>query len=149
MTVVWAAVFAVAGLVGLLPLSLLGTFPPYQYGRFGWMLADIFLRWGLGGAAMGFIFATSVVAAERRRSLESLSLRRFTAWGFVAGAAVPLSMSAFAVLSGDTSLANNLRGGIIFGGICGVLGAVLAAASLLAARRARDGRSRRFESYAN
>lgn len=133
---VWAALFAVAGLVGLIPLSLLGARPPADPAQVTRFLANTLMRWTIGGAAIGLVFATTVASVERRRSLNSLSPRRFAAWGFIAGAAVPLSITTVANLTGQSSPANDLRAGIVFGGICGILGAALAAASVRAARRA-------------
>jgi len=48
----------------------------------------------------------------------------------IAGAIVPVGMVAIHVLTGHSSIAINLRGGLIFGGICGTIGAALAAISL-------------------
>jgi hypothetical protein len=133
---VWAAAFAIAGVAGLLPLSLLGVLPPFERIRFGRLLAETVLRWGLGGAAMGLAFAMIVLGGERKRTLAAPSSRRFAAWGFVAGAIIPFGMATIAELTGRSSVATNLRSGVIFAGICGALGAALAVATLRAARRA-------------
>ena len=87
---VWAAVFGVAGVAGSLPLSLLGEMPPFESGRFLRIAVEVFVRWGLGGAGMGFAFAAAILLAERKRTLIALSQRRFSFWGFVAGALVPM-----------------------------------------------------------
>jgi hypothetical protein len=94
------------------------------------------LRWGLGGAGMGLAFALVMLAGERKRTLAALSPRRLAAWGFVAGAIVPMGIATITELTGHSSIAINLRTGVIFAGICGTLGAALAVASLRAARRA-------------
>lgn len=132
---VWAAAFAIAGVAGLFPLSLLGVLPPFERIRFGRLLAETVLGWGLGGAAMGLAFSVVILAAERRRTLADLSSRRLASWGFVAGAVVPMGIATLAELTGRSSIATNLRSGVIFAGICGALGAALAVASLRAARR--------------
>ena len=85
---------------------------------------------------MGLAFATAILAGERKRTLGALSSRRLAVWGFVAGAIVPMGIATIAELTGRSSVATNLRSGLIFGGICGALGAALAVASLRAARRA-------------
>lgn len=84
---------------------------------------------------MGFAFAAALLLGERKRTLIALSPRRFTAWGFVAGAIVPMGIAMVYQLTGHSSIAINLRAGLIFAGICGAIGATLAAASLRAARR--------------
>ena len=133
---IWAAAFAVAGVVGLLPLRLFGVLPPFEHIRVGRMLAVTMLNWGLGGAAMGLAFAVAISVAEGKRSLAALSSRRFAIWGFVAGAIVPMGIGAIAQLTGRTGPGTTLTSGVVFGGICGVLGSALAVASLRAARQA-------------
>ena len=133
---VWAVVFGVVGVAGLIPLSLLGVLQPFQLGPFLRFAGNSFVRWGLGGATMGFAFATTILLGERRRTLDALSSRRFTAWGFLAGAIVPMGIAMVYELTGRSSIAINLRAGVIFAGICGATGAILAAATLRAARRA-------------
>lgn len=85
---------------------------------------------------MGLAFAGVVLAGERKRTLAELSSRRMASWGFVAGAIVPMGIATIAELTGHSSVATNLRSGIIFADICGALGAALAIATLRAARRA-------------
>jgi hypothetical protein len=89
---------------------------------------------------MGFAFAAVVLLGERKRTLIALSPRRFAAWGFVAGAIVPIGLTAVYVLTGHSSMAINMRAGVIFAGICGALGAGVAALSLRAARRTPSSR---------
>jgi hypothetical protein len=133
---VWALVFSAVGVAGMVPLSLFRMLPPLQSSAFLRTLAETIFRWGLGGAAMGFAFATAVLLGERRRALDALSPLRFKIWGFIAGALVPLGGAMIYELTGNSSAAINLRAGVIFAGICGAAGAALAAASLRAARRA-------------
>lgn len=137
-TAVWATLFAVAGVAGLAPLWLFGVLPPFEPTRFGLLLGSTIVRWGMGGAAMGLLFATTVVSLGRRRSLDSLSPLRFAIWGFVAGASVPLCIALVVATLGESSPATGLRAAIVFGGISGVLGAALAVASLRAARGAHN-----------
>jgi hypothetical protein len=129
---VWAVVFGAAGVAGLIPLSFLGFQFPQSF-RF---VANVFVRWGLAGAGTGCLFATALLLGERRRTLAALSPRRFTAWGFLAGAIVPMGIAIICEMTGRSSVAINLRAGIVFAGICGAAGAALAAATLRAARRA-------------
>ena len=131
----WAAAFAVAGAGGLFVLQALGALPPFELTRFLRTLVVVSLRWALLGAGMGFAFSAAVLLGERKRTLIALSPRRFAAWGFVAGAIVPMGVAAVYVLAGHSSIAINLRTGLIFSGVCGALGATLAALSLRAARR--------------
>jgi len=138
----WGVAFAVAGLAGILPLSALGMLPSF---RPGWFVDGSFLRfaidsavrWALGGAAMGLVFSTAVLSRERKHTLSTLSSGRFALWGFLGGAAIPMGMAGVYEILGRSSPRINLHGGLIFGGICGVLGAALAVASLRAARHAR------------
>ena len=132
---VWAVAFAVAGVLGLLPLTLLGVYPPLESIRLR-LLVETAVSWGLGGAAMGLAFAMVVLTGERNRKFAELSSRRLAIWGFVSGAIVPMGIATIAELAGRSSVATNLRSGVIFAGICGALGAALAVASLQAARRA-------------
>jgi len=133
---VWAAAFAAVGVLGLIPLSLLGILPPFELRPFLRMLAATVVRWGLGGAGMGVAFAAAILLRERGRSVVALSPRRFAAWGFLAGAIVPIGIATLYELTGRSTVAINLRAGAVFAGICGVAGAALAVASLRAARRA-------------
>ena len=131
---VWAIVFASAGAAGLIPLLLLDRLPPFELGRFLQLLGIVLVRWGLFGAAMGGAFAAAVLLAERKRTLAALSHRRFAAWGFAAGAIVPMTIGIAYELTGHSSIAINLRTGFVFAGICGAIGAALAATTLRAAR---------------
>jgi hypothetical protein len=131
----WAVAFAVAGLAGLLPLFAFRMLPSFELKAFLRFAIDSAVRWGLGGAAIGFIFAMTVLIGERKRTLAALSPRRFALWGFVGGATIPLGIAAIYELMGYSSPAINLRAGIVFAGVCGCLGTTLAALSLRAARR--------------
>jgi hypothetical protein len=133
---VWALVFASVGLAGLIPLSLLGLFPPFEPGHFLRMLFDVALRWGMGGAGMGLAFSIAILLGERKRSFAALSPRRFAAWGFAAGLVVPIGMAAVSLLTSRSTTAFNSQAFVVFAGICGVTSATLAAATLRAARRA-------------
>jgi hypothetical protein len=132
----WAAAFSVAGIVGLVPLWFLGALGPFELTWFLRLLVQTLFRWGLGGAGMGLAFASAVLVGGRKSTFIALSPRRFALWGFVAGAVVPIGGAMIAELTGHSSVAINVRAGLIFAGICGVLGATLASAMLRAARRA-------------
>jgi hypothetical protein len=133
---IWTAAFTVAGAGGLFVLLALGALPPFELTRFLRTLVVVSVRWAFLGAGMGLAFAGAVLLGERKRTLIALSPRRFAAWGFVAGAIVPMGVTTVYVLAGRSSIAINLRTGLIFAGICGAVGAALAAVSLRAARRA-------------
>src|SRR5262245_16573422 len=102
---IWGVVFGAVGVVGLIPLSLFGRLPPFELGQFLRLLVNVFVRWGLGGAGMGFAFATSILLGERRRTFTALSSRRFTVWGFVAGAVVPIGIAAIYEMTGRSTFA--------------------------------------------
>jgi hypothetical protein len=123
-----------AGLAGLVPLWAGGFLPPLSPSTLASLLEGTAVRWALGGAAMGLVFAAAVASIERRRPLRSLSLRRFARWGFLAGASIPVGMAMVSALIGQSSPVNGLRAGVLFGGVCGVLGAAVAVASVRAAR---------------
>jgi hypothetical protein len=133
---VWAVVLGVMGTAWPISLALFGALPRFPLGIFLRILALTFVLFGLAGGAMGFTFATAVLLGERKRTLVALSPRRFPAWGFLAGAIVPMGFATFLELTGRSSDSFNLRVGLIFAGICGATGATLAAATLGAARRA-------------
>src|SRR5262245_26168716 len=134
---VWAVVFGVMGTAWPISLALFGALPdwPYPFGVFLGILAQTFALFGSAGAAMGFTFATAVLLGERKRTLVALSPRRFAAWGFLAGAIIPIAFATFVEVTGRSSGSFNLRVGLIFGGICGAHGATLAGAALGAGRR--------------
>ncbi|MEO7086279.1 MAG: hypothetical protein ABI442_03100 [Gemmatimonadaceae bacterium] len=130
---IWAAVFGLAGVALLIPLYALGAFPRFEFSGFVRTVVNVFVRWAFGGAGMGLAFAAAVALGERGQAFVALSPRRFVAWGFGAGAIVPTGMATIYVLTGHSSIAINLRTGLIFAGICGALGASLAAMTLRAA----------------
>jgi len=133
---IWAAAFALIGVAGLIPLYALGELRSFELSGYLRTLVGSVVRWGIGGAGMGFTFAAALLLGERRHALNELSGKRFAAWGFVAGAIVPAGMAAILVLTGHSSSAINLRARLIFPLACGVFGAALAAMTLRAARRA-------------
>src|SRR6059058_2543844 len=100
---VWAAAFAIVGVVLLLPLWTLGALPPFAGGAFLRFAINSAFRWALGGAGMGLAFAAAVILGEGKRTFASLTPRRFAAWGFVAGAIVPLGGATTYVLMGQSS----------------------------------------------
>jgi hypothetical protein len=98
-TATWAAAFAVIGVVLLLPLWAVGALPPFEPKAFLRFAINSAFRWALGGAGMGLAFSLAVIVGARRRSFGALTPRRFAAWGFVAGAIVPMGMATIYVLS--------------------------------------------------
>ena len=119
MGLAWAAAGFVAGTV----LARLSSF-------------DSDLPFALIFAPLGFlsgvIFSGILVAIERRRGLESMSLLRFAGWGAASGL----------VLTGIFVVGAALRGAslwgefLVFGPALAVAGAVCAAGTLAVARRA-------------
>jgi hypothetical protein len=89
------------------------------------------------GFATGVIFSGILVAIERRRNSDRVSLSRFAAWGAVSGL----------LLSGIFVVAAALRGGslwgefLVFGPPLALSSAASAAGSLALARRAQHWRS--------
>ena len=96
---VWATVFAAVGVVGLIPLSLLGVLPRFEHIRILRILGETVVGWGLGGAGMGLAFATAVLLGERRSAVGALSPLRFATWGSLAGAIVPIGIATVNVLT--------------------------------------------------
>lgn len=94
------------------------------------------VAWTILGAFSGLAFGAFVVTLERRRTLATLSARRFTLWGALAGAGiVALPFAAYALRGGSATLGS---AGILIGA-GGVLGLGGAATSLRLARRATPG----------
>lgn len=108
---IWAVVFAAIGVVGSIPVSLIYRLPPLASGQFARVLVATIVRWGLAGAVMGLAFAAAVMLAERSRTRTTLSLRRFTTWGFLAGAIVPVGLAIVYELTGRSSPGFDLRAG--------------------------------------
>ncbi|MES2177090.1 MAG: hypothetical protein V4550_04430 [Gemmatimonadota bacterium] len=95
-------------------------------------IAQVALRGFLVGAAIGVLFSGALITAERRRTLASLSTKHSAAWGFLAGACVPLPFAmAFGVLP---LLSTPVLAAGTFG--YGVIGMLLAAGTVGMARRA-------------
>lgn len=98
-------------------------------------------RWAIIGAASGIVFSVTVMLAERRQTLATLSPRRFTRWGILAGALgsatvaavfIAVFMPAAFVTAAGWSLAASVSAVPVVGG---ALGGATATASLKAARR--------------
>jgi hypothetical protein len=85
------------------------------------------------GFALGSAFGLTLLAAERNRTLSSLTATRCAAWGTLVGAA--LSTSLVIVSEGNLSPS----GAGLFIGVCSVLGGASAAASLALAKRSDEG----------
>lgn len=89
-------------------------------------LAEFVVLFSVTGLVGGVAFAGVLSVAERRRRLGQLSLRRFAAWGGLAGLGVALAVVG---LGAWTT-------GLVFTGVLTTLGAGSAAGSLALARRA-------------
>ncbi len=85
----WGAAFAAVGAVlglGLVLAIASGALPPSPNGREGLYVAILLsraARWATIGALSGIVFAGTVMVAERRQTLASLSARRFARWGLL------------------------------------------------------------------
>jgi hypothetical protein len=121
----WATAWGVVGAVWGGILSLVGDFPP-EASEAGMILVGV-LFLGVYGFLAGVAFSLVVLAAEKRRTVQQLTLRRVAAWGGLGATlmfAVPVALSTPSVLvKGITLVATAL------------LGAGSAAASLAVARR--------------
>ena len=131
----WGCVFAAVSLLVVGVLGLAGQLPSADFETIAVGLARLALRWGLIGAGIGTLFTGTIMLAERQQSLGSISSRRFGLWGFGAGAALPLAVTAASRLAGHSSINTDVRLAVIFALFCGTVGASVAIASLRLARR--------------
>jgi hypothetical protein len=130
--VVWGAAISAVGTAFILTGFATGWISPIPgtgWTRWITVLAGVAARDFLGGTAAGAAFAMLLTGAERRRTIENLSLRRVGAWGFLAAA---LPTSIVAVVSGAIIPPATLVAGTI---ATGVLGAGLGVAMVRVARR--------------
>jgi hypothetical protein len=140
--VTWALSFAGVGVVittvALVALRVTGVLPPGSGGQAVAEGVAAVLRWATLGAASGASFAALILIAGDRRTLASLSSKRFAGWGFAAGA-VGSAIAGAAVLSAlhltfpSVWLPVAWVGGIAAVG--GALGSAMAAATLRAVRK--------------
>lgn len=118
----WGALFGVMGVVVGAPLGA---------------AVNAVFGGGFLGACAGVSFAAILSIAERRRTLEELSLRRVAIWGGLGGMALLLAASPFAVFR-LLSLGAPLGAYLSFlvpMGISGLLGTAFATGSVYLARR--------------
>lgn len=106
------------------------TFPSYRFPmhilpRIAW---QSFLIFALAGAVAGVAFSLLLTGAERRRTVESLSVARASVWGALAGVAMTLGVVAI----GRPPL---VAIGVL-GSLFATFGAVSAAVTLSLAHRA-------------
>ena len=90
--VVWGVVWAVVGTVVLTALTLwVDAYHPdvITHAPYGPFILQLLLFFGIYGGIVGSIFALLLAIAERRHTLEQLSMTRVTAWGVLGGAALP------------------------------------------------------------
>jgi hypothetical protein len=130
----WGAAFAAVSVVIVGVLAIAGQLPPADRTTIMRGLVSIALRWGIVGAGTGVVFGGSLMLAERRREFHELSSRRFSLWGFGAGAALPLVVAPLYRLVGRSSGGVDWRLALIFSVFCGATGAGVAALSLRIAR---------------
>jgi hypothetical protein len=139
--VAFAGVGVIAGSLAALTYAV-GAMPP-QVGSREISTAIIagIARWAAVGALSGIVFSVTVMMAERRQTLATLSPRRFARWGGLAGAVGSIAVvgvfvvaflpAGFVAASGG-SLAGSLLLVPIVGG---ALGRSTATATLRAARQ--------------
>jgi hypothetical protein len=139
--ITWGSAFALVSILIVGALGLAGQLPPADIQTIGLGLFRIGLRWGLIGAGIGTLFAGTVMLAERKQHLGSLSSRRFAVWGFAAGAAVPLILTVATRLAGHSSSNADVRLALVFALVCGGVGAGVALMSLRWAQRADGARA--------
>jgi MFS family permease len=144
--VLWGAAFALVGAVFGLGLALAiaaGALPPQPDAPENFYLLLVgsrIARWAVIGALSGTLFAATLMVAERRQTLESLSAERFARWGLLAGAlgsaAMAAIVAAFILLDGTAAAsAWRLMSGFAAVPVVGALfGRATAAATLHAAR---------------
>ena len=136
----WGAAWAAAGGAVVAVLALLDSSPaidslPERLGLAAFATVAWGVRFGLAGAVVGTAFALAVRFGYRGRRLADIRPLRFSALGaLVGGVGVPLYLQTMNVLSGDGPVAWNLISGDAV--LASVLGAVVAAGSILVARRA-------------
>ena len=85
------------------------------------------------------MFATALILTQRKRTLADLSARRFTVLGLAAGVVIPFAVSLFVVTYAlDGSFTETVVISLVMAGICGAVGAGLAATTLRLARGATE-----------
>lgn len=136
----WGAAWAAAGggIVGILalfePSAAIDSLPE-RVGLAAFAAVAWGVRFGLAGAVIGTAFALAVRVGYRGRRLADIGPLRFSALGaLVGGVGVPLYLQTMNVLSGDGPVAWNLVSDDAMW--ASVFGAVVAAGSILVARRA-------------
>ena len=68
------------------------------------IIAGSTIGFAVWGAIVGFIFAVTLLAAERKRTLQQLSARRMALWGAVAAAALPVAVVVIELTKPETFL---------------------------------------------
>jgi hypothetical protein len=97
----WGALmYALATVIGIVDPSQI------DQGEEPWRLG---LLVGTVGFVSGTVFAAVLASAERRRSVQDLSLGRAALWGTIGGAALPLLTTM-----NDTVLVNTIPLGVLF-----------------------------------
>ena len=135
---IWGAVFAATGVLVGVVLDILGLTQPLGFRLFMDVLARLAVRWGTIGAGMGALFAATIIVTQRSRTVADLSAPKFRLFGLAAGAAVSFVTSLLILLPTGRSLADSLAPGLIIAGVCGAIGASVAAFTLRLARRAEE-----------
>lgn len=129
---VWGVSLSAVGTAFILGGLATGLIPPAPgIGPAEWIAiaARVAVRDFVVGGVAGAAFATLLTGAERRRTLETLSLSRVATWGFIA-AAVPIGLVG--IFTSALIPAASLVAGTIASGL---LGAGLAVATVRLARR--------------
>jgi hypothetical protein len=135
MGVCWSVPWAIAGLLAVATSVYLFAPLPRM------ILPGIAIRmgldqapnWGVLGFVTGGLFSLALGVAGRRTTFKELSMRRFVAWGALAGALPPITLIASSPMEGSVPIAGFLLA------VSVALGAGCAAASLALARKGDEG----------
>jgi hypothetical protein len=131
----WATGWGIAGTV--FGAALLATEPALRSSlrAITMVLLGSIVGWAVTGAVAGVLFATVLLMAERRRTLQDLLPRRIAAWGALGGALLPLVGAALtASISGPIAAgrgAMTVALGALLGGSCAFLSLKLARRAIL------------------
>lgn len=131
----WAIAFAALSSLVAIGARAVGLLPLLTLTPFLRELATVGFRWGMIGAGTGLLFAAAIIAAERHRTLFTLSARRFILWGVAAGSGLPVGVTVVLLLRDRSSIPGLVAPGVIIALVGGVVGAAMAALSLRVARK--------------
>jgi hypothetical protein len=132
MALTWGVVFGGIAFAGMLAARAMQLSLPWPEEATSMLV--VASRWAFIGVMGGVLFGLTVIAAGKRRTLFEMSVRRFGAWGFGIGAAVPLVGAALFAGVDQVLTPEMLLSAIPVSLACGAVSGIVAAASLEAAR---------------